>query len=750
MFTFFFKYPWAAYQRGTLVLERGWPVWVLAALCVLGAAAFAAVLARRRRAGIPMGRTAVLWLLQTLSLLVLLVLLWQPALSVSSLSPQQNIVAVVVDDSRSMGLAEDGKRRVDQAKATLDGGLIESLKKRFQVRLYRMGSHVERIDGTARLTADASSTRIGDALKEATGEVATLPVGAIVLLSDGADNSGGIDLETTAELRRSRIPVHAIGYGREKMARDIEVLDVQLPARALVGTRLNAAVTFRQSGYAGRKARVQVSDGRTTVAAREITFKDDGNAVTETLVFPAAQHGAQTYRISIEAQPDEDNPANNALNRVVNVEDRKPRILYFEGEPRWEFKFIRRAAEDDPSIGLTSILRTTQNKIYRQGVAQPKELEQGFPSEVKDLFAFQGVVLGTVEAASLTPSQVNLLKEFVDRRGGGLLFLGGRHSFSEGQWQQSPLAELIPVTLPDRKGTFHRDPAAAELTAAGRDSLITRLDENGEKNLAKWKSLPLLADYQEVGEPKPGAAVLAEAVPTSRGRFPLLVTENYGRGRTGVFATGGSWRWRMGLDSKDHTQEIFWRQLLRWLVQDVQGPVTVTTTKSVYADETRVPLRVEVRDANYLVVPDALVSARLMGPDGLADRVELRPDPVQPGIYTAEWTAAKPGSYLAEVTAKQGETELGGDVVTFRREDGVAENFRTEQNRELLEKLASQTGGRYFRPSETNDLLEVIALSDAGLTVKETRPLWNMPAALLLFALLKSAEWLLRRRWGAV
>jgi uncharacterized membrane protein len=749
MFTFFFKYPWAAYQKGAFVLERDWPVWILVLLAVLGAGALAFAL-WRRRSGLALMRAAALWLLQSLALAVLLVLLWQPALSVSNLKPQQNIVAVVVDDSRSMALAEDGTRRLDQAKATLDSGLLEGLKKRFQVRLYRMGSHLERIDGSGKLTAAVASTRIGDALKEAVGEAATLPVGAVVLLSDGADNSGGIDLETTAELRRSRIPVHAIGYGKEKTAHDLEIVDVQMPARALKGSRVSASVTLRQNGYAGRKARLQVSDGQKVVASRELTLRNDGNAVTETVVFQAAQPGAQTYRASIDVLEGEENARNNALNRLLNVEDRKPRILYFEGEPRWEFKFIRRAAEEDSSLDLVSLLRTTQNKIYRQGVKNQKELDDGFPAEVDELFGFQGVVLGTVEAASLTPSQLNLLREFVDRRGGGLLFLGGRSALSEGGWQRSPLAELMPLTLPDRKGTFRRDPASAQLSPAGQDSLITRLDESGAKNTAKWNSLPALADYQETGAPKPGAVVLAEMSPASGGKLPLLVTQNYGRGRTAIFATGGSWRWRMGLDSKDHTHEIFWQQLLRWLVQDVQGQVITATPKSVFADETRVPLRAEVRDANFLTVPDAQVEAKVMGPGGLADRVELRADPVNPGVYTAEWTAAPVGSYLVEVVAKRGETELGRDVATFRREDGVAEDFRTEQNRELLEKLSSQTGGRYFRPTETKELLDVISLSDAGLSVKETRPLWNMPAALLLFAALRAGEWLLRRRWGAV
>jgi uncharacterized membrane protein len=666
------------------------------------------------------------------------------------LKPQQNIVAVVVDDSRSMALSEDGTRRIDSAKRMLDGGLLEGLKGKFLVKVYRLAPKLEPVAGTQALAAAATATRLGDGLKQAVGEAATLPVGAIVLLSDGAENAGGVDLETTAEIRRQGIPIHAVGFGRETMTRDIEMSDAVLPARALQGARLSAAVTYRQQGFDGQKTMLRVYDGDKPVATREITLRAGGVGVTETVVFNAGTPGAKAFRVALEGAPGEENARNNSIQRLVNVQDRKPRILYFEGEPRWEFKFIRRAIEADPSLELVSILRTTQNKIYRQGIANAKELEDGFPAEVKELFGYDGIVMGSVEAAALTPAQLNLLREFVDRRGGGLLLLGGRAGLSEGGWQKSPLAELLPVTLPDRKGTFRREPANVELTQGGRDSLLTRIEDNLDTNASKWRAMPQLADYQEVGLPKPGAISLIEMLPVVKNRLPLLVVQNYGRGRTGVFATGGSWRWQMLQDSRDQSHEVFWQQLLRWLVSETRGPVVGSTPRPLLADETTASLRAEVRDSNFAPLAGAKVEASIIGPENASDRVTFEPDPVQPGVYTAKWETPKAGAYLAEITAQDGESEAGRDVVVLRREDGVAEDFRTEQNRPLLEKLAGQTGGRYFKPDQTRALLDAVALSDAGITVRETRDLWNMPGALLLLAGLKTAEWLLRRKWGAV
>ena len=139
-----------------------------------------------------------------------------------------------------------------------------------------------------------------------------------------------------------------------------------------------------------------------------------------------------------------------------------------------------------------------------------------------------------------------------------------------------------------------------------------------------------------------------------------------------------------------------------------------------------------------------------MGPSGTAESVELRPEPTSEGVYVADWTAEKPGSYVVEMLAKRGEEEVGRDVITFRREDGVAENFHIQQNRELLEKLSSETGGRYYTPQDASKLGKDISYSEAGITVRETRDLWDMPIVFLLLLSLRAGEWLLRRKWGVI
>jgi hypothetical protein len=750
MFELLFKYPPAAFSKGRLVWLSPWPLsWLAVALLVAGLL-LAWRLRRPPAPHIQAGprRRLILWALQAGFVALLLLMLWQPALSVATLKPQQNIIAVLLDDSRSMTAEEGGARRLEQARRLLNDGLLDALRARFQVRLYAFGDSASRIEKPDQATGAAQATHIGEALRTVLAEASAAPIGAVVLLSDGGDTRGGVPHAVVEELRARRLPVHAIGFGRERYQRDVELAAVEAPARVLPGSRVAALVRLRQTGYTRARVRLLVEEEGKTLAVREVTLS--GLEQIETLLFQAGAAGPHRLRFAVQALEGEENPRNNAVTHLVRVEDATPRILYIEGEPRWEFKFIRRAIEEDKGLQLTTLLRTTENKLYRQGIADPKELEHGFPAQPEELFGFRGLIIGSVEANYFTPAQQQLIHDFADRRGGGVLFLGGRRALSETGWNRPPVADMLPVLLPQRTGTFHRDRARVALTQAGRDSLITRLVEPPEANVERWRNLPALADYQEVGEPKPAALVLA-TLETPQGRtLPLLITQNYGRGRVAVFATGGSWRWQMLQPLSDMTHETFWQQLLRWLVSGASGEVSGSTPVPVLEDESQVLLRAEVRDKAFRPVADARVAARILGPAGLAETVELRPVADQPGVYEAEWSAPEAGGYSAEIHAWRGQQELGGDLILFRREDGVAEDFRMLQNRELLQALASATGGRYYRPQEARRLAEEITYSEAGLSVRELRDLWDMPVLFLMALGLRSAEWLLRRKWGAV
>jgi len=185
-------------------------------------------------------------------------------------------------------------------------------------------------------------------------------------------------------------------------------------------------------------------------------------------------------------------------------------------------------------------------------------------------------------------------------------------------------------------------------------------------------------------------------------------------------------------------------------VTDAPGQVSASTPRQVLSDTPRVPIRVEVRDREFKLVANATVQARFSGPDGSSATLELAPKPLEEGVYEGEWTAEKPGTYVAEIVAGREQRELGRDLLSFRREDGIAESFHTSQNRELLSKLSDETGGRYYTPDQASKLSGEISYSEAGITSRETRDLWDMPAVFLLAVGIRACEWLLRRKWGVV
>lgn len=769
MFSLLFKYPIPVFTRGHLVFLSGWPMWLLLTLIVLVAAGLAVLIQYRLRRIAPslrgeaprLGtrRSWAIWSVQSALLALLLLLVWQPAMSVAELSSQQNIIAVVVDNSKSMATPDsDGKPRETAALTALQNGVLEGLNKRFRTRLYTLNGGLTKVDTLNGIAPTASATHIGDGLQKLAEETSDLPVGAVVLLTDGSENSAGvgsgssIGLPAMQALRNRRLPVHTVAFGSEKVAHDIELEDVSVSPNVVANARIGATVSFMQHGYTNTHASITVRDGDKTIAVHDVTLGANGAIQTEPLFFTAGAAGAKTLRFAVEPLPGEENMKNNALTRPVLVNDAKRRILYVEGEPRWQFRFLRRAEEDDPSVQIVSMLRTSENKIYRQGIDRPEELADGFPVKAEDLFQYSGIIIGSVDASYFSPLQQELLREYVDRRGGGLLFLGGRAALSDGAWGASSLNDLLPTFLPAGRTNFHRNPATVSLTQSGIESPVTRLLEDPQKNAERWRKLTYLADYEDPGAPRPGATVLAE-MNGGRKKMPLLITENYGNGRTAILASGGTWRWQMSEALGDPSHNLFWQQLLRWLVADTPGAVVASSSTRTLSDAGGIQISAQVHDKQFHAAQAAHVSAHIIGPAEVNAMLDMVPSQDTPGLYQATYTADKPGSYLAEITADAAGSKpekLGSDVLVFQRENGVQENFHTEANPGLLDQLGRETGGRAWTVNNLKDLPRDISYSEAGISVRSVKELWNMPIVFLLLLGLPVAEWLLRRKWGVV
>ena len=521
-----------------------------------------------------------------------------------------------------------------------------------------------------------------------------------------------------------------------------------MPRTALPDSMVSATVTLRQRGYIGQTARLEVRQGTSVLKTRDIRF---GPAPVETVTvnFTPRTEGFREYTMRLVPLEGEAVLENNQQSRLLEVQNRTARILYIEGEPRWEFKFIRRALEEDKNLRLVSLLRTSDNKFYRQGVESPQELADGFPG-AKELFKFEGLILGSLQASFFSPAQQEALYAFVSRRGGGLLFLGGRYALGEGGYQTTSLADLLPVHLRTSGdgSSLRRVPAKFQPTPRGFDRL--RLSEDEATNRKNWEELPDLGNYQMTGEPKSGAVILAEAIPPDGRRQPVLVSQRFGRGRSYLFATDASWRWRMDADHKNLSHQVFWRQLAHALLNETPQQVSISPERTLYVDEQRVRLTAQVYDEEFQPVNAATAIATIHAPDGSTHEVPLPPSLEDEGAYRVEWEAEAPGIYRVELVARRGDQELGWSSAFFQRADGASEFFSAEQNSGLLRRISEQTGGAYYPLDQAEALPEQLTYSPAGVSVPEVRDLWDLPVWFLLLFLLKGTEWALRKKWRTI
>lgn len=743
MFPLLFKYSPYAYSAGELSFASGWPLWLLGTLIAVGAVAFTVSLLRQRH--LNWWKKLIIGSMQTLLLATVLVMLWQPVLLVERVRDRENVVAVVMDGSASMAHGEGEQSRLQESVTALQGGPLDALRKSFGVRLFSFAGPVQTLKQLNEIPPPGPQTRIGDALNTVMQTGATTPLSGIVLISDGGENGGTLSEERLVQLASFGVPVHTVGVGPETITNDLELDSITLADSAAPGEVLNAEVSIRHS--AKGKTRLRVYDGEKLLAASEVDLSADAGITTRTVPVPAGDPGVRDLRFTLDPLEGERNTINNTRTHVMDVTPRRRNILYIEGEPRWEYKFIRRAAETDTSLRLASLVRATPNRYYRQGVENSDELAAGFPKTAEELFAYDGIVIGSFEATALNREQHETLKNFVDRRGGGLLMLAGRDGLSDGGWGLVPVAQALPAQLaPSDTKSFALTTAKAVLTDYGAESSITRFDDDAAKNTKAWNDLPPVGDLQPLGKLKPGAVVLLDAKAGNR-QVPLLVWEHYGRGTSYMLATGSTWRWKMRLPHQDQRHFTFWRQLLHAVAADAPPRLSLTTGEKVFDDQQRVPLNAEIRNEKFEPVNDAKVAVTVAGDDGTTMQVEMVPSGQGDGRYTASVEAPSTGLYRVSMTATGRDKDLGSLETHFRRNDGVVEHFGTQQNRPLLERIADSTGGRYWRLDQLADLPEAMRYSKAGIVERQTLDLWNLPALFLLLLLLKLGEWLLRLRW---
>src|SRR5437867_1473237 len=404
-------------------------------------------------------------------------------------------------------------------------------------------------------------TRIEAATDLLHQELGTVPLSGVVLITDGVDNASQQLQESIARLESRKVPLYTVGVGSDRITRDAEVVKVVAPREMLKESTAVVDVSYRSHGFAGCKGSLQVRENGQVLKTEEITMPADGEIGEKTIDLPVKNEGSRIFSFTIQMQDDRI-AENNTLDSLINIRNDHPQILYIEGEPRWEYKFLRQAVQDDPNLHIVSMLRSSQNKFYRQGIENEDTLKDGFPKKKEELYQYKGLIFGSIESTFFTQDQINMVVDFVSNRGGGFLMTGGRNSFSAGRYQNTAIADILPVQLSQDK-TPVLERLKLMVTEYGKTHTLMRLTADASANVKQWSELPPLVDFNKTLDAKAGGIVLARGQPEGGSESPILLAfQRYGRGRAMAFTSSTSWHWQMQMDSKDQTHEMFWKQTL--------------------------------------------------------------------------------------------------------------------------------------------------------------------------------------------
>ena len=784
VFEYLFKYPQVAYERGEIIWSGSWPPLLLLGVFVAGAGLVYASY-RWGRARTSVAATWTLVLLRAAGLAVLLVCLLRPTLVLSTAVPQQNVAAVIIDDSRSMEIPDEESRpRAEVARelfASEESALLESVSERFMVRHFRFSALAERLRDSGELDASGTRSLIGPALDFVRQELATLPLSGIVLVTDGGDQDPEALEDALLGLRAEGIPVHAVGVGRESLDPEVEIERVEIPRTVIQGSTVIADVVVAHTGLGGVTVPVNLEESGSILATEEVELTGRTGSATVRIPFSLDDPGVRNLRIRVPVQEGEVVEENNARDIHVEVRDGREKILYYEGQPRFEVGFLRQAVREDQNLQVVVLQRTGEERFVRLDVDSGDELSGGFPSTREELFEYRALILGSVEASSFTPDQLRMIVDFVDRRGGSLLVLGGPAALAEGGFAGTALAPLFPIEiappfgevegtedfwatlrlLPTRSGMTH--PALSLAEEGGEEEEEDAGGDEGEAEggVTPWEELPPLTTVNLVGESRPGATVLLEgevqevfgtrAGPDFAERSsPVFAFQRYGAGLSAVLAVHDTWLWQMHADIplEDETHERFWQQVLRWMVQEVPEPLEAAAAETRVAPAQPVELVARVSSEEFLPVNDAQVTARVIDPFGAEEELALTWDLDRDGEYRGSFLPAVDGPYEVEVSALDGERALAAPPLHIQA--GVLdEELQSGAMRgNLLRRIASETNGQFYTVGELDRLPEALRYTDRGTVVQEERDLWDLPLFFFLLMALLFAEWVVRRQLG--
>jgi uncharacterized membrane protein len=709
---------------------------------------------------------------------------------------------VVADNSSGMNVRDQGltQSRGEILVAALKANKSDwhgILADTFQVRQYLFDSRLRRTTDFTDLNFDGKASAIGMTLQTISERYRGRPLAGILLMSDG----NATDLSEQFYDLSSVPPVYPVVIGGQKPLKDISLTNVSVSQTSFEDAPVMIQADVEATGYTGKTIIVNLLENSGLLVERQTyqVTKDDDKQAFRFRLRPE-KTGVLFYKLSVkeeilqdripeqDKEPSEATLANNKRTVVVDRGEGPYRILYVSGRPNWEYKFLKRAISEDEQVQLVALLRVARREpkydwrgragevsnplfrgfdnkeeeeteqydqpvLVRLNTRNKQELSEGFPKTKEELFSYHAVVLDDVEAEYFSYNQMKLLQEFVAERGGGFLMLGGKESFQQGSFHRTPVGYILPVYLDRQVQQETLSQAYLNLTREGWLQPWARLCDNEQDEIQRLLKMPAFRVLNCTRAIKPGARVLATVGNDPDRQIPALVIQKYGNGRVAALTIGDIWRWGMKQSNMHDDMDKFWRQMLRWLVADVPGRISLKAVHRPEKVNQPVTLQIYARNKDFEPMDNVSVSVEVHEPKG--QKVQLTAEPVltESGLFEATHIPRSNGGYFARAVITDANGFELGESKTGWAVELEANEFRSiGTNRPLLEKIAHQTEGSVVELDALDKFVSNLPNRAAPITDIWVRPLWDFPRilpAIFLFILICFAgEWTLRRWKG--
>jgi uncharacterized membrane protein len=728
-------------------------------------------------------RTAILLALRIAALAAVLLVLFKPALNwtvdPNSLKPP---LAILVDRSGSMATADgaDSPSRYSQAVSMLAsqrGRIEEHFRPRWRcfARSFQTAPSLQAMEAMTASGEGTDATDIALAIRGAAAEGLPGAVPAILLFSDGIHNS---DDSVAGAVAEAGVPVYALAVGSATAAarRNIRLVSVDSPLEAAKGavSTVNVRVHLEQLPSCPVEVRLVSQDDGRVLDTRKV-WTDKPSAVLplelkwtpkDDLPAPAGDSGERVMKLTVAAQPNPAEAVTEDNSAPLHVLVTQPRIgvLYVEGSMRSEYKFLKRLLDGDSQVQLASLVRVSGNRFWAQGSINGRKIET-VPRAEEDFEGLDVIILGDLDSSYLTAEGMSAIRGFVTK-GGGLVMLGGHHSFGPGGYAGTDIEAVLPVLVGGRDQPQKTEAFLPQLTAAGTahpifEGLAERFPAP-DRPAKPGARLSDLAGCVSVASAKPAAAVLA-VHPSARnpaGPLVVLATQQSGAGRTAAFTADTTWRWEMAAQAggSDGAYQRFWSQFIRYLAAAEAKTRTPRASALLRIDRACVDLGgaikvlARVADENARPIAPSRVTCTLSEKDG--GRGVAVPLAVKAGTVLLEGSCTPPRSGWHRLSLSAADSTgkaIASDELMLYVAARSTEIDRLAREDATLRTIAEQSGGRFAELSALPEVIDHLIERQKALAAPKaqgyTCKLHNFPALLAAFAVLLTAEWLLRRRW---